>query len=453
MAYNLYSVLYKKHKLLLYKIQRLKMTQFQREMSNLLKKTIKERPLVYLSGPRQAGKSWLAENFDNNKKTGYISFDSPLVLAGAKSDPESFIKSLPADKLSIIDEVQLAPEIFRYLKISIDENRKKGKAANLYLLTGSANLMALPELSDALVGRMSVLTLLPISSSEYKQTNFNFITKLFNEDLLYKKYENYDLLDIMIHSTFPELAVKPENKKQNLIGETAKHESLIQWYNGYLTTIIQRDIKNIADIRKPEKIIMLLSFLALRAGGLLNNSSLASEAGLIMPTYENYKRFLINTFIIFELQSWAKPNSLNKRFTKSPKVFFNDTNLLTYLLRRDVYDIYKNDRAAMGHIFENFIATEIMKNATSLVDVSISHFRTSDNKEVDFVVEKYNGNTIGIEAKLDRTISKEDFKGLKVLKEATGKKFLKGIVIYTGNEIIPFEKDLWAVPVCYLWEK
>jgi predicted AAA+ superfamily ATPase len=420
------------------------MVQFQREISGLLKRTVKERPLVYLSGPRQSGKSWLVNEFGHDHENNYISFDSPLVLSGVKSDPESFIKSLHPDKLSIIDEVQLAPEIFRYLKISIDENRKKGKTSNLYLLTGSANLMALPELSDALVGRMSVLTLLPRSAAEYKQTNSNFITKLFNEDLLYKKYKNYDLLDIIIHSTFPELAVNPE---------LAKQQSLIQWYNGYLTTIIQRDAKNIADIRKPEKIIMLLSFLALRAGNLLNNSSLASEVGLIMPTYENYKRFLTNTFIIFELQSWSKPSSLNKRFTKSSKVFFNDTNLLTYLLRRDIDDIYNNDRTAMGHIFENFIATEIMKNATSLIDVNISHFRTSDNKEVDFVIEKYNGSTIGIEAKLDRTISKEDFKGLKVLKEAVGNKFLKGIVLYTGNEIIPFEKDLWAVPVCYLWEK
>jgi predicted AAA+ superfamily ATPase len=144
---------------------------------------------------------------------------------------------------------------------------------------------------------------------------------------------------------------------------------------------------------------------------------------------------------------------LNKRFTKSSKVFFNDTNLLAYLLRRDIYDIYRNDRTAMGHLFENFIATEIMKNATSLIDVGISHFRTSDNKEVDFVIEKYNGDTIGIEAKLDRTISKEDFKGLKVLKEAVGKKFLKGIVIYTGDDLISFGENLWAVPVCYLWER
>jgi len=198
---------------------------------------------------------------------------------------------------------------------------------------------------------------------------------------------------------------------------------------------------------------MLLSFLVLRAGGLLNNSGLAQEAGLAMATYESYKSFLINTSIIFQLQPWAKPGRLNKRFIKSSKLFFNDTNLLVYLLRRDIYDIFKNDGPAAGHIFENFIATEIMKNVTSMIDVNVSHFRTSDGKEVDFVVEKPNGDTVGIEVKLDISVKQEDFKGLKVFKEALGDKFAKGIVIYTGNEILPFGDGMWAVPVCYLWSE
>ena len=411
--------------------------KLQRQVTELLIKMIAQSPLVYLNGPRQAGKSWLTQNINLGQDINYITFDSPLVLAGAKSDPEKFIKSLSADKLSVIDEIQLAPEVFRLLKISVDQNRMKGRDSSLYLLTGSANLMALPGLSDALVGRMSVLTLLPISSGEYKQAGFNFIDRLFSEDLGYKKYEDYDLLDVITRATFPEQAISSRNPTR--------------WCDDYLNTIIQRDVKSIADIRKPEKLIMLLSFLALRAGGLLNNSGVAQETGLPMATYEGYKRFLINTFIIFELQPWAKPSRLNKRYTKSAKLFFNDTNLLVYLLRRDIYEIFKNDEPVAGHIFENFIATEIMKNATSLIDINVSHFRTSDGKEVDFVVEKHNGDTIGIEVKLDMSIKQEDFKGLKVLKEAMGDRFMKGIVIYTGNEIVPFGDGMWAVPVCYLW--
>ena len=428
--YNTYSILMKMQK-------GDKMLKLQRQMAEQLKKTMAESPIVYLNGPRQAGKSWLTQNLNLGQDINYITFDSPLVLASAKSGPERFIKSLPTDRLSVIDEVQLAPEVFRLLKISVDENRKNGRNSSLYLLTGSANAMALPGLSDALVGRMSVLTLLPISASEYKQSGFNFITGLFDDGLGYRKYEDYDLLDVVTHSTFPEQAVSARNPTR--------------WCDDYLNTIIQRDVKSIADIRKPEKLIMLLSFLALRAGSLLNNSKLAQEAGLVMATYEGYKRFLINTFIVSEIQPWVKPSRLNKRFTKSSKLFFNDTNLLVYLLRRDIYDIFKNDEPVAGHIFENFVATEIMKNVTSLIDINVSHFHTSDGKEVDFVVEKHDGDTIGIEVKLDMAIKQEDFRGLKVLKEAVGGKFMKGIIIYTGNEIVPFGEDMWAVPVCYLW--
>jgi hypothetical protein len=173
---------------------------------------------------------------------------------------------------------------------------------------------------------------------------------------------------------------------------------------------------------------------------------------LDIKTYERYKTAALNTFILFEIPAWSKPSSINKRFTKSPKLFFTDTNMAAYLLRRDLKDIYNNDRSAMGRLFENFIATEIMKNAVSLTGLEVSHFRTSDQKEVDFVLEK-GGQVVGIEVKLNSTPSTHDFNGLRVLREATGKQFKLGIVIYTGTEVVPFGENFWAVPACYLWER
>jgi predicted AAA+ superfamily ATPase len=299
--------------------------------------------------------------------------------------------------------------------------------------------MSLPRLAEALVGRMSVLTLLPFSSSEYKRTGVNFITKLFEDKLEYKSYQPYDILDIILNATFPEPALNPA------IDRT-------QWFGDYVNTLLQRDIRMVDDIRNPSKVIILLSILAIRAGGLLNNSQAAQEPGLDIKTYERYKAAALNTFILFEIKAWSKPSKINKRFTKSPKLFFTDTNLLSYLLRRELSDIYYNDRNTMGHLFENFIATEIMKNASPLADLEVSHFRTSDQKEVDFVLEK-KGEVIGIEVKLNSTVDVNDFKGLKFLKETTEERFKKGVVIYTGNELVSFGEDLWAVPVCYLWEK
>jgi predicted AAA+ superfamily ATPase len=413
---------------------------FKRNLETYLEKTLNTRPLVYLNGPRQCGKSTLTENL-GLKNSNFLTFDSPVNMAAAKADPQNFISSLPQDKLNIIDEVQMAPEIFPFLKMDIDQRRRsrsKGNSTRLYLLTGSANLMALPRLSEALVGRMSVLTLLPFSSSEYYRTNTNFINRLFHEKYEQKSYKQYNILDVIVNSTFPEPALNSDIDRA-------------KWFDDYLNTLLQRDIRTVADIRNPSNMITLLSALAPRAGGLLNNNQIAAETGLDNKTYERYKTAAVNTFILFEIKAWAKPTQINKRFVKSPKLFFTDTNLLTYLLRRDISDIYNNDRSAMGHIFENFIAAEIMKNASSFTDLEISHFRTSDKKEVDFVLEKGN-ETIGIEVKLSSTPSVHDFNGLRVLKEAAGKRFKKGILFYTGTEMVSFGMDFWAIPVSCLWE-
>ena len=419
------------------------MRYYERDLEAYLRKTLNTRPLVYLRGPRQCGKSTLVKNLDLRKNAHYLSLDSPVNMAAAKTDPARFMQSLPADRLNIIDEVQAVPEIFPYLKIGIDEQRAKGSgkgySTGLYLLTGSADLMALPSLSDALVGRMAVLTLLPFSSSEYKRTGINFITRLFEEKLEYRSYKTYDVLSIIQNASFPELALNAAIDRN-------------QWFGDYLNTLFQRDIRAVADIRNPSKAIMLLSVLAMRAGGLLNNSQTAQETGLDIKTYERYKAAALNTFILFEIPSWSKPNRVNKRFTKSPKLFFTDTNLLAYLLRRSTEDIYTNDRITMGRLFENFIAAEIMKNAVSLTGLELSHFRTSDQKEVDFVLEK-GGKVIGIEAKLNSAPTVHDFAGLRLLKEATGNRFRLGVVMYPGTEMVPFGEDLWAVPICYLWKK
>jgi len=327
----------------------------------------------------------------------------------------------------------MVPEIYLALKAEIDERRLAGNGKDAFLLTGSANLMAVPELAKALVGRMAVITLLPFSVNEYNKNCENLVRKIFDEEFSMKKYPKFNLVENISNATFPEIALNTKiNRKQ--------------WFNDYILSIFQRDIQVIGDIRKPQNLIQLLSSFGIRAGNLLNNSLVMSEIGMDNKTYEKYKSFLINTFLIFELQPWAKPNRLNKRFVKSPKLYFNDTNLLLWLLKRDIKDIFEQDKTLMGHIFENFVATEIMKGLCDLPDISVSHFRTSDNKEVDFVLENGNGDTIGIEVKLSGTITQQDFNGLSLLREAVGEKFKKGILLYCGEDCVPFGNN-WAVPV------
>jgi len=403
---------------------------------------VKTRPVIYLNGPRQCGKSTLAQNISIGKKLNYVTFDNPAHLSFAKNDPVGFLQGLPQNRLNIIDEVQLAPELFRNIKIAIDEQRLADKNQAQYILTGSANIFALPNLADALVGRLSILTLYPFSVPEKMETGVNFIEKLWSADLYPRKYQRANIVNIISNATFPEIAL--DRKKDRY-----------QWFNDYLTTILLRDVRVLADIRNPDNIFQLLVSLSQRAGGLLNNANIMKETGLDSKTYEKYKALCNNTFLIFELPSWTKPNRLNKRFVKQKKLYFTDTCLLCHILQRDLNDIYKNDKAVMGHVFENFIATEIMKAAKSLNSWNVSHFNPVQNqgKEVDFVIESPDGKAIGIEVKLDETINEKDWSNMNILSDTLESRFKLGIIIYTGNELMQVGRNIWAVPVNYLWEK
>lgn len=415
------------------------MNYLNRNITQELEQSIETRPLTYLNGGRQVGKSTLCSHLPDNIKRNHITFDSPLVLATAKSQPAAFVDSLPNDILNIIDEVQFAPEIFPYLKMKIDSNRLNGNDKQKFLLTGSANLMAMPKLSEALVGRMSVLTLYPFSASEYYNLNKSLTERLFDEELRLSSFEDFNIVEVLKNSTYPEIATDAKIDR-------------IKWFDSYLTTILNRDIKSLSDLKNPEIMVALLSLLSTRTGGLLNNTEVAKELGVDYRTYEKMFAFALNSFLVFNVKPWARPNKLSKRFVKSPKLYFTDCNFLSYIMKRDIDEMYENDKKAFGHVFENFVATELLKSA-KLNNLELSHYRTQSGKEADFVLENAQGDVVGIEVKSAKDIDKKAYSGLLELKELCGNKFKKGIILYTGNDIVPLSEKIWAVPICYFWEK
>lgn len=415
------------------------MNYLNRNITQELEQSIETRPLTYLNGGRQVGKSTLCSHLPDNIKRNHITFDSPLVLATAKSQPAAFVDSLPNDILNIIDEVQFAPEIFPYLKMKIDSNRLNGNDKQKFLLTGSANLMAMPKLSEALVGRMSVLTLYPFSASEYYNLNKSLTERLFDEELRMSSFKDFNIVEVLKNSTYPEIATDAKIDR-------------IKWFDSYLTTILNRDIKSLSDLKNPEIMVALLSLLSTRTGGLLNNTEVAKELGVDYRTYEKMFAFALNSFLVFNVKPWARPNKLSKRFVKSPKLYFTDCNFLSYIMKRDIDEMYENDKKAFGHVFENFVATELLKSA-KLNNLELSHYRTQSGKEADFVLENAQGDVVGIEVKSAKDIDKKAYSGLLELKELCGDKFKKGVILYTGNDIVPLSKKIWAVPVCYFWEK
>jgi len=414
----------------------------KRILAKKLETTTNTFAATYLCGARQCGKSTLVRNLLSMDKANYMTFDTLSIKTAAKKDPDAFIDSLPKNRINIIDEVQRVPAVHLLIKKAVDEKRFEGKGKALFLLTGSANIFGLPKLAKAMVGRMALLTLFPFSTAEVYNTDKNFIESLWNDKLSYKKYKRADLIKTITDATFPEIAL---NKK---IDKSV-------WMDSYIDTILERDAAEFAKIRKPDLIYQLLASLGSRVGSLLNNESVMSETGLNQITYEKYKSFCNAVYLTFEIQPWAKPNKVNKRFVKSKKIYFTDTNFLNFIMRRDIREINKNDPSLMGHLFENFAAAEIMKAASALPGkYYISHFNPvrGDGKETDFIIEKDNGETIAVEVKLDSSLNDNVFKNIEACKNVIGSKFKKGIVLYTGEELVPFGEKLWAVPVNYLWE-
>ncbi len=386
---------------------------------------LKETQILYINGIRQCGKSTLAMQLASQFGLEYLSFDSPSILAAAQHDPQAFIENIKSN--IVIDEVQMAPEIFRNLKIFVDEQRRKNADQQLkILLTGSANILLLPKLADSLVGRMQIMTLYPFGYSEF--SNSTFLNDAFSGNFRLQNHNRRDIIPMIRKATFPELSI---NLKANAS----------RWFDAYLTTLLTRDIREITNIARTSDMYTMLKILAARTGSLINESSLARDCNMNLMTFRRYRNILENMFVIQRAFPWFR--NIGKRFVKSTKNYFTDTYMLCNILGVDLLTIQQKDPILFGQILENFVFTELIKNMDE--QMRLFHFHTSDNKEVDFVLEKNNGDLVGIEVKSKSSVSEKDFEGIRELKNSAGSSFKCGIVLYLGNSTIPFAQDMFAV--------
>lgn len=414
---------------------------FSRWVAPVLSECCRVSPAVFLNGPRQAGKSTLVRELAEEPfGAEYVSFDDVTVRAAAENDPSAFLRNFKGPV--IIDEVQLVPDLFRSIKIVIDELRHADrKSANgRFILTGSANILALPALSDALVGRMRILTLLPLAMGEFvnaKPVIHDLLTDGLGIFPSEKQFPVFDLDEWVPRATFPEIALNASNEGY-----------AEDWYQDYITTILQRDVRNLAEIDKLSSMPNLLKVLALRMASLVNDASAAREVGLNAMTYRRYRALLQHVFLIAMVPPWFR--NIGKRLTKSPKLFFYDTGLLAHLLGVTPLSLKTSQSPLFGHLVENFVATELMKQMTLSRRDMLYHYRADDGKEVDFVIESPNGKVTAIEVKTKQSVTADDFSGLRSLKSAIGKDFKQGLVLYSGGAAVPFGSDLMAVPISSL---
>ena len=406
--------------------------QYHRFSEASLREALLDTPVVLIHGSRQCGKTTLALAVGEPLGYHYISLDDDNQLQAAKADPVGFVQSLP--ELTILDEIQRAPELFTSIKASVDRNRKPGR----FILTGSANVLLLPQLADSLAGRMEIIHLRPLARCEITGEKPAFFDQLFSADFGSDSNQNAyprlgeSLADIICQGGYPAAIARDSAKRRSA------------WYRDYITTMIQRDVQDVASIRNLDVLPRLLTLAASQTARLFNSTDLASPFALSRPTIREYLTVLEQIFLIEQLQPWHA-NRLS-RLIKTPKLHLADTGLACALLGVNSQTLWQ-DKSLLGQLLETFIHQELRKYASWHNEpLSFFHFRNKDMVEVDIIIEQ-GRQLAGIEINAAATVTQVDFKGLKKLQDLCGEQFAAGVVLYDVENILPFGERLFAVPI------
>ncbi|MCA9410246.1 MAG: ATP-binding protein [Candidatus Omnitrophica bacterium] len=406
----------------------------QRKVRPWLLAALRDTPVVLLHGPRQCGKTTLVRSIaENEHRARYLTLDDSTLLSAVTEDPQGFVESV--EEPLVIDEVQRVPELFLAIKASVDRDRKPGR----FLLTGSANVLLLPRLSETLAGRMEILQLWPLSQGELQGTREDFVDRIFDSENRFSTVEASEkkLSDRILAGGFPEAVSREQKGRRD------------KWFESYLTTLIQRDVRDLANIEGLTDLPRLLRLLASRVGSLQNFAEVSRATGFPQTTLKRYLSLLEASFLIQHTPAWS--GNIGKRMVRSSKVFFTDTGILCHLLDADS-QLFREDRKLFGRILENFVMTQLRKELSwSESRAKLFHFRSHSGEEVDFVLTDPRGALVGIEVKAAQSIKKNDLRGLRMMRETCGDKFLRGVILYTGSEVVPFGHDLVAVPIQNLW--
>lgn len=363
-----------------------------RQLADKLLDLTTKFPIVSLTGPRQSGKTTLLRNLLPAYQ--YVSLENPTTRQFATDDPNGFLKTYPGRV--IFDEVQRVPDLFSYLQTKVDEDRQMGQ----YILSGSQNFLLLQAISQTLAGRVAVLRLLPLSYSERKTAG------LLSDSVA----------DSIFQGGYPALYDR---------GLTPD-----EFFPSYIETYLQRDVRELVNIRDLGAFTTFVRLCAGRIGQPLNMSSLASDCGISVPTVRAWLSILESSYFIFLLQPYYQ--NFNKRVIKSPKLYFYDTglacSLLTMTAARQVESYYQR-----GSLFENAMVAELMKNRLNAGRSPHVYFwQDNHHNEIDLLEENPNG-LITYEMKYSQTVSGDHLKNLihfRKLSETIGTDYL----IYAGSE-------------------
>ena len=404
---------------------------YPRFIERQLKVALADTRVVLISGPRQSGKTTLAEKLAADSMP-FLTLDDETTLDIARHDPVGFVRGLDR---AVIDEVQRAPQLLLAIKRSVDADKRPGR----FLLTGSANLMTLPQVTDSLAGRIEIAELLPLSQSELHGSPGNFLERAFQgrAPTVGEPVVGPELVQTVLAGGYPEAIERASSARRQ------------KWFLDYSKALIERDVRHIAKIDHLRQMPKLLRILAQHSGQLVNYSRLGAPLGMSHVTTQKYIEILEKLFLIRTLQPWY--SSEMKRLIKAPKLHFLDSGLLSALRNLSPARLHAN-RTAFGALLETFVVAELQKLASwSGEHFEFCHFRDRYANEVDIVIENPDGQLVGIEVKASATVTNDDFSGLHKLAEVCGKRFASGLVLYDHDTVVPFGQRLFAAPISTLW--
>ena len=411
----------------------------ERNILPVLRETLQALRVVILNGPRQSGKTTVARQVAG--EGSYVSLDDQAVLSAAQSDPVSLLRNRPAPV--VIDEVQRAGEpLVLAVKRAVDGNRAPGQ----FLLTGSADFLTVPTISESLAGRAALLQLHPLSQCEIEGRRETFLDKLLRDpgsapgrdsDL-----ELGDYLERLCIGGFPEVHNIPLNFRKT-------------WFGSHIDTVILRDVAALTGARRVGELPRLLESLAARTANELVVSKVHNEIGLeSILTTADYLGHLQMVHLVHQLRPWSR--NLTSRAKRHPKVYISDTGLAAHLMGVSVDTMARPPHIGLGQLMETFVVNEIVKQSSwldpSLGSAGLFHYRDRNGLEADLIINLPDDRIVAVEVKASAVAGAKDRANLEKLRDLLGDQFAQGIIFYCGSHALDAGDRICLRPIESLWQ-
>jgi hypothetical protein len=401
----------------------------------MIDEALADTRVVLLLGARQVGKSTLVGQVAVERgATGPITLDDATTREAANADPSGFVASLV--RPVVLDEAQRSEPLLLAIKEAVDRDPSPGQ----FLLTGSANILTAPRLHEALTGRTEIVTLWPFAQTEIERSQANLVDRLFTGSvpaIAGATVGRDAFVERAVRGGYPEAYRRAQRRRE-------------RWFESYVESVVARDLRELADIRRIEALPSLLRLIAAQAANLFKAETMSSDLSISTKTVQSYTELLETVFLVRRVRAWRA--NIGRREVTTPKIYVDDSGLLAYLLGADEHRAAGDDQVT-GKLFENFVAMEIAR-LLGWAETSATQYHYRDRStgaEIDVVLESRVGDIACVECKAAATVRPADYRAMTKLRDARGEQFMAGVVIYTGAETRALAEKIWALPVSALW--